>query len=127
MNQALARIVLCFVVLVASLSGLSQEGSPTGDFDQQDPYMSDLYMKGTYLLYDCSNGHWVCTRLEEFERCQRWREEARALKNDSLKCAPMRKFAANEKCVEEQQRLINLALRPRLCAHPEKRQEENRY
>ena len=39
------------------------------DFAQQDSFMSDLYQKGAYLVYDCERLHWVCTGAEEFNQC----------------------------------------------------------
>ena len=88
------------------------------DFAQQDPYMSDKYRKGSYLLYDCDSGHWVCAGRAEYERCVRWRKEGLELKDDWLSCAYFVSFGSRKECQKEQIEMTNMAPGERFCLHP---------
>ena len=96
------------------------------DFAQKDPFVSDLYMKGEYLVYDCKDQHWVCTGRPEFDRCGNWRKQAMALKETNLRCAPFLKLESQSKCHELQIKMAERASK-RFCLHPEALKKELRY
>lgn len=91
-------------------------GVQTGvDFLQQDPTMNTKYQRGRWLVYDCVDQHWVCTRKEEFEYCQKLRKKALLDKEKVLPCAYFKKFDKRELCWQEQLRLTNRANYYRFC------------
>lgn len=118
--------ILTYAGLFSVLDGKAR-AQEAGDFANRDPYMNNLYIKGGYLIYDCSSGHWVCSRREEFERCQRWRELALSMKNENLRCAPFIEFKNMNECHEKQIEMTNRGSEHGFCLHPEVRKDQVGY
>jgi len=93
------------------------------DFAQQDSFMSDLYQKGAYLVYDCERLHWVCTGAEEFNQCAKRRKEAMILKDENLSCAYFAPYSSRSACHKKQIEMTNRGTYPRFCLHPEMRKD----
>ncbi|MEX0798992.1 MAG: hypothetical protein WD025_06090 [Bacteriovoracaceae bacterium] len=98
------------------------------DFAQQDPFMSDLYQKGPYLLYDCESMHWVCAGRGEFNRCVRWRSRALKRGEANLSCAHFVPFDSRQECHKKQIEMTNTGtLERRFCLHPKVRRRQIDY
>lgn len=105
-------LLLNLISLVAygTENGNEKVGLQSGvDFLQQDPNMDAKYQKGRWLVYDCIDQHWVCTREEEFRYCEKLRKKAILDKEEALPCAYFKKFQSREMCWNEQLRLTNRA------------------
>lgn len=97
------------------------------DFAQMDPYMSDAYIKGPYLMYDCDDNHWVCSGEAEYKRCDGLRNDAIKRKDKNLRCTKFFKFSTIEKCHEKQLEMIGNQAYQRFCLHPEIRKRQVHY
>lgn len=94
------------------------------DFLQQDPNMDVKYQKGPWLVYDCLDNHWVCTRELEYRQCQSHRKKAILDNEKELPCAYFNKFKSQESCWIEQTKLTNRAEPYLFCLHPEEQKKE---
>lgn len=92
------------------------------DFDQQDPFVNEIYQKGNYLVYDCLGKYWVCTGETEFKACKRERVQAIDESEKNIKCAHFAEFGSREECYKEQQRITHHGVINRFCQHPFERQ-----
>ncbi len=92
-----------------------------------DPFLSAKYERGEYLLYDCEAKHWVCTVESEFKRCKLQREIDERLENPQVSCAPIKKYASNESCIQKQIRLTNADMQNRFCRHSELRKLDMKF
>ena len=100
--------------------GADEENEKVGvqsgvDFLQQDPNMNSKYQRGRWLVYDCVDEHWVCTRKEEFEYCKKLRQKAILDNDEVLPCAYFKKFESRKRCWQEQTRLTDRANHYRFC------------
>lgn len=94
------------------------------DFDNQDPQLDALYIRGPYLVYDCYSKHWVCTGELEYKRCLEQRKEAILDMKYKLPCASFEAFRKRKDCYETQQELTNTSRYERFCLNADL--EENR-
>ena len=85
------------------------------DFLLQDPNLSDRYQRGSYLVYDCKEMHWVCTAKAEFDRCKQLRDKALELKLNNLQCADFEKFASVDECIKHLTWQTNYQPQHRFC------------
>lgn len=92
------------------------------DFDQQDPFVNEIYQKGNYLVYDCVGKYWVCTGKTEFKVCKRNRKQAIEYFDKNIRCAHFAEFNSREECYKEQQRMTHYGDISRFCQHPLERQ-----
>lgn len=88
------------------------------DFDQQDPFVNEIYQKGNYLVFDCIGKYWVCTGKTEYKGCKRKRDEAKENFDKNIKCAYFAEFNSREECYKEQQRMTHYGDISRFCQHP---------
>ena len=91
------------------------------DFDQQDPFMDAYYQKGSHLLYDCVNNHWVCTTIVEFNQCIKMHKEALLDYMPRLRCVHYKEYDSRKKCRAAQVEYTSRAIDPRFCLHPKEK------
>lgn len=110
---------------------MAQEPSSRSDENEDillsDPYLSVLYQRGSFLIYNCIDGHWVCSGKAEFDSCKETRSEAIKERKTKLPCAPVRAFASEDDCVAHQASLVSAATENRFCLHPDRRISEIVY
>lgn len=110
-----ALVFLCF-----SFQLFAQDSNKAGqDILLMDPYLSTKYQRGSYLLYDCYDKHWVCTAKAEFDTCQDARSTASKNKDDKLPCMPLKAFESEAKCNEIQARIVSSSYGNRDCKSEE--------
>lgn len=125
--RVLSSVFSIFLVFHAAVV-TAQETSPENeDILLSDPYLSVLYQRGEYLIYNCIDGHWVCSGKAEFESCKETRNEALKDKDTKLPCAPVRVFQSEKDCVAHQASLVNANTENRFCLHPDRREIEIVY
>jgi hypothetical protein len=89
-------MIVCRFYLVLIISfGFYQN---LGASDSQE-IISDKYMSGPFLIYDCQHRHWVCVSQENFTNCKSSRTED-SLKVDTYthSCSPIGFFLTKESC-----------------------------
>jgi hypothetical protein len=94
---------------------LAQEIDPTKDT------LSAKWTAGAFLIYDCDDRHWVCVHDLGQAQCEDLRKNKLASGARTLGCAPGQVFESREACWDVQKRLVNEALYPRTCLHPNAR------
>jgi hypothetical protein len=80
-----------------------------------DDYISDKYLAGEYLIYDCQEGHWVCVMEIFSEECRSLHEEDKRLGNVRARCAPIEKMASKRSCFQRQLFLVGQNYSNRFC------------
>lgn len=85
------------------------------DITLSDPDLSIKYQRGRFLLYDCEDKHWVCTKKLEFDRCGEKRKYVDFVKEQLYPCAPIKAFASEAECVKRQRKFIQKNHSVRSC------------
>ena len=75
-----------------------QYGLGTFDKKREDIRISPYYRSGSFLIYDCKDGHFACVIQENFDDCKKLREKAKLLGSSNLVCAPLKKFKDRTEC-----------------------------
>lgn len=114
------------LALNANAQGL-KGGNENEDILLSDPYLSVLYQRGSYMIYNCIDGHWVCSGKAEYEACRETRNIALKENQTKLPCAPIRKFTSEKACNQHQSSLVDAATRNRFCLHPSRSEIEIEY
>lgn len=121
--KVLSSLFTVSVMLVFSVAAYAQdEGNE--DILLSDPYLSVLYQRGSFLIYNCADKHWVCTARPEFVGCIEARNESLKDNEANLPCAPIREFDSEKDCVAHQASLVNAQTENRFCIHPDRREIE---
>jgi hypothetical protein len=97
------------------------------DVALEDPDLSLRYQRGSYLLYDCIEKHWVCTGSPEYNYCKKSREEAILDRSPKLPCAHVKLFKNEKSCNRTQQIITSRGDYARFCLHPEYKKKESVY
>lgn len=114
--EMLMRNLLLLCSIFLSLNSFSQSTKDQGvDIDQLDPNLSYKYQKGRFLLYDCKDNHWVCTKSIEFERCKKSRKKEILDGFDHFSCGHFRPFQSVDDCHKKQLKLTNQNLDFAFC------------
>ena len=117
---------LLFLIMSASVHGQQPE-SEGQDILLKDPYLSVLYQRGKFLIYNCLDQHWVCAGEGEFAACLLEREESIADNQRALPCAPVQEFSSEQACNKYQRDLTDFNMENRFCLHPEQGKQELNY
>ena len=127
--KTLSSLFTLLVLLQVTLVQAQSEGSEEGNEDilLSDPYLSVLFQRGEYLVYNCIDQHWVCTGEAEYLSCIETRNESLKDKDTNLPCAPIRVFQSEKDCVAHQASLVSSATENRFCLHPDRREFEIVY
>ncbi len=94
------------------------EGMDRIEREKYEPRISNKWFRGSYLIYDCTRGNFVCVNYQGFVRCGDEREEDKKKSRPALRCAAFKKFKTQESCFKEQYRQIENQ-KPRVfCMNP---------
>lgn len=113
--------------MVQNLVQKPTEEQANQDILLSDPYLSLLYQRGSYLIYNCYDKHWVCSGKAEYDSCLEERNFAIDENEDKLPCAPIQQFTSEKACQEYQTQLTDFNMENRFCLHPERREIELVY
>ncbi|MAF78833.1 MAG: hypothetical protein CME63_07940 [Halobacteriovoraceae bacterium] len=94
------------------------EGMDQIERERYEPRISNKWFRGSYLIYDCSRGNYICVNYQSFYKCTNEREEDKKESRPALRCAPFKKFATQEKCFGEQYRQIQNQKPKVFCMNP---------
>ena len=78
--------------------------------ESEDPTMteeksqiSNIYLSGNHLIYDCIKKHFACVDAQSFNNCYELRIRAISYKeHKKLPCAPLKKFKIQKECHDQQ-------------------------
>lgn len=85
-----------------------------------DRDISDKFQLGRYLVYDCLESTWVCTRKAEFDRCIEHRRDAKLTFRKNLRCANFNKYETTKACQKVQQNMVNRGNANHFCENQDK-------
>jgi hypothetical protein len=103
------RLKLNLFLLIVSTSVHAQEVA-RGDYQ-----ISENYVAGEYLIYDCQREFFACVNLESNESCQVRRNNSIKLAEKKYPCAPLKKFNDKRECVLRNYSAIETAKLKRFC------------
>lgn len=69
--------------------------------------LTNQYVSGHYLIFDCSGDFFACVDGPSYSRCEQARNGAREFKKRHLKCAPLKRFAHEKECHATQYQLMH--------------------
>lgn len=115
-----------FFLLLLSALALAEEGDPSipKDFEMSKDKISEKYLAGAFLIYDCEEKHWVCVLKEDSDICKERREKAISTGEKNLPCAPIGEFPTKKSCFQRQLYLIGQAHGFRFCLLDQFKKEE---
>ena len=82
------------------------------------PRIDLKYRSGGYLIYDCSDQHFVCVDAKGFSQCQLDREVSRERERLILACSPLKRYETFDLCLSELYRLMHQASSKTICLNP---------
>lgn len=65
---------------------------------REEIVLSPKYRSGAYLLYDCTDEHFVCADEVSFKLCQKYRAQELAAKAENLSCGAIKKYPQPKAC-----------------------------
>jgi hypothetical protein len=117
-----ALFFFLFLALV-SVHAKEEEAVPD-DFNPAVDNISDKYYAGSWLIYDCKEGHWVCVLEEYYKTCEDERKQGITAKEKHLPCAPIGGFPTKRSCFQRELYLTGNAHGNRFCLLDELKKEE---
>ncbi len=94
------------------------EGMDRIEREKYEPRISNKWFRGSYLIYDCQRGNFVCVNYQGFVRCGEERDEDKKKSRPALRCAAFKKFKTQEACFKEQYRQIENQKPKVFCMNP---------
>ncbi len=91
------------------------------ELDADGQELSEKWVQGPALVYDCDERHWVCVTGDKHGQCREQHDARLASKAPFLGCVPGTVFATPAECFARQRELIVLSVFPRACIHPGER------
>lgn len=112
------------LLLVSALCLADEEEALPPDFEMKDDSISEKYIAGAFLIYDCEEGHWVCVLKEDYAACEESRVASIGKKERNLPCAPIGEFPTKRSCFQRELYLSGQAHGHRFCLLDEIKSEE---
>lgn len=85
---------------------IKSENDPTIQI-QKPTVLSDKYVEGSYLIYDCKDQHFVCSGGEESKFCGQNTEKLQRENFQLFQCLSLRAFETEKDCHKYQQNMVN--------------------
>lgn len=82
--------------------------------------ISERFQLGKFLVYDCINSNWICTRKEEYNRCKDERSDAFSNYKKNLVCAYFNEYKTTKDCQKVQQQMVDRGLVDKFCQNDDK-------
>lgn len=120
MNLIFLLILSVNAVAQDTASKVEKETDEATVYRQVRERISERYFKGSTLIYDCKERHYVCVDRLSAEDCHRWRDEALRKNRFSLECAPLKEFKTNQECVQDQYQRVHDSISKAWCYNDRK-------
>lgn len=114
-KEVVNKVIRLSLILCLFMHASIQAQAPAVSYDEFDPtqdILSDKYVAGPHLIYDCEDKHWVCVAPEEKKECEDLREKRRLDKQRQLKCTSFKSFDDKKSCFKFQQTMVTSATDP---------------
>lgn len=108
------KILALFVLFIPFVFADTGEKKLAG-FDPVTDVISEEYMAGPYLMYDCKEGHWVCVLESYYQECQEKRGRELASSSETHSCAPIGVFPTKKSCFQRQLYMTSHNYGKRFC------------
>ncbi len=118
--------ILWFFLIFSLTAGAETAIKSLEGFDPINDVVSDKYLTGPYLIYDCVEKHWTCVVQDNFKECQDARVEDLKIIQKDLRCAPFEKLPTKKACLQRQLYLVGQNMGTRFCFHDKWRNRELR-
>jgi hypothetical protein len=112
------HVLIIIVCWIPALCGLAAD---TDFFDDSRTVLSNKWISGPTLVYDCQDGHWVCAMTDLARECDDKRLRELRVGKHFLTCFSAQTFPTPGECEAEQRRLTSSGGYPRPCLHPQVR------
>ncbi len=108
---------LCWMMLfLLSFEGLTDSGQKElAGYSAAYDVISEDYVAGPYLIYDCKAESWVCVLKEDHDDCTVKRDEDLFKGKKKLSCAPLSLFPTKKSCFQRQLYLVSQNHGSRFC------------
>lgn len=117
-------IFFSLFILSTAFAEVSEEIPLPSDFEMKNDNISEKYLAGAFLIYDCEEKHWVCVLQEDYKVCESNREKAVKNKERQLPCAPIGEFPTKRSCFQRELYLAGQAHGHRFCLLDDIKKEE---
>lgn len=97
------------------------------DFVMAKDNISEKYLAGAHLIYDCEEKHFVCVLAEDKRSCEEKRLLAMQKKEKFLPCAFIGFLPTKRSCFQRQLFLVSQAHGNRFCLNEKMKHEEPDY
>jgi hypothetical protein len=77
--------------------------------------ISEDYVAGQFLIYDCKQDHWACVLKEYHDECAEKRNDDLDMGKKHLRCAPLGRFLTKKSCFQRQLYLTGQNHGARFC------------
>lgn len=119
------KLIFFLLVWSALVFAEDSEGPPVPkDFELSKDKISEKYLAGAFLIYDCEEKHWVCVLKEDSDVCKENREKSIEKGERNLPCAPIGEFPTKKSCFQRQLYLSGQAHGFRFCLLDQYKKEE---
>ena len=117
------KLIFLSLFLLATAFAVEEIPLPA-DFEMKNDNISEKYLAGAFLIYDCEEKHWVCVLQEDYKACESKRKVSADKKERNLPCAPIGEFPSKRSCFQRQLYLSGHAHGYRFCLLDEIKKEE---
>ena len=92
-----------FLGLLAMTFASADDGPRSlAGYDPLVDIISENYEAGSYLIYDCEEGHWTCVLESYYTDCAQKRKRDLASTKETHSCAPIGEFPTKKSCFQRQ-------------------------
>lgn len=113
-------------MLIANTALAKEDEGPAfpADYELKVDNISEKYVAGAFLIFDCEENHWVCVLKEYYDVCDEKRAKSKIGREKYLPCAPIGEFPTKKSCFQRQLYLTGQAHGSRFCLLDELKKEE---
>jgi len=89
--------------------------------DLNEPWISQKYKRGEYLIYDCKSHYFACVNSISYEICEEKRDSEKSDGKRFLTCVPLKQFKTQKLCFTEQYKQIHRPKNKLFCINQDKK------
>lgn len=105
---------LFLVLMLLSFKTFAQVKELAG-YDPKVDQIAENYEAGSFLIYDCVEGHWTCVLEEYSQECTEKYKQDETAKKEQVRCVPMTSFPTKKSCFQRQLYLTSQNFSTRFC------------
>ena len=121
MRLLFERLLLLLALSCPHGAWAQAQTNPVEGFDPKRDYLSNKYVAGTGLIYDCEDKHWVCVEQSIFETCKADNAKDIEAGRTELSCVATQLYGTKKECFARHREVIVRGDVPRTCLLPKER------